>query len=541
MASSSLSLSRLARPALSQCSRAFRQPGRMLHATSRPLVAEPASGSRQVWLGMSGSSSSSSLRTAATAAADVEPPAAGAAPSHAPPLRDVVEVLRSRGLLQDVTSPELGAASTQEQLLAYCGFDPTAESLHLGNLLGIIVLAWFQRCGHVPVALLGGATGRVGDPSGKSAERPVLSEEVIERNVRGIERTLRTLLQPPPGSNLPEPLVLNNLDWFGGMGLLTFLREIGKYARVGTMLAKESVRKRMESETGISYTEFTYQLLQGYDFVHMRRQYGVRVQVGGSDQWGNILAGTDLMRRMMGGPEEAEEGAPPASAADGSSDGAAAAADGGEPAYGLTFPLLLKADGSKFGKSESGALWLNADMLSPYQFYQFLFKTADADVIKFLRMLTFLPLEEIDVLETAMQSPGYVANTAQRKLAEEVTRFVHGEEGLQQAIKATEALAPGAATKLDADSLEAIAGDAPSATLPRDQLVGAGLADVMVAVGMQPSKAAVRRMIKGGGVRVNNEKVDDELAVLQESDLIDGRLVLIAAGKKNKMLVRVVA
>ncbi|KAL4448413.1 hypothetical protein ABPG75_005632 [Micractinium tetrahymenae] len=549
MASSSLSWSRLARPALKECSRAFRLPGRQLPALSRPLVAEPSSASRQAWRGLS--SSGSSLRAAAAAVTDVEQPEAAAAPppAAAPQLRDVVEVLRSRGLLQDVTSPQLGPASTQEQLLAYCGFDPTAESLHLGNLLGIIVLAWFQRCGHVPVALLGGATGRVGDPSGKSAERPVLSEELIERNVRGIERTLHTLLQPPPGSNLPEPLVLNNLDWFGGMGLLTFLREIGKYARVGTMLAKESVRKRMESETGISYTEFTYQLLQGYDFVHMRREYGVRVQVGGSDQWGNILAGTDLMRRMMGGPEEAPEGAPAEASSNGSSDGAVpAAADGsesgsgaGEQAYGLTFPLLLKADGTKFGKSESGALWLNGDMLSPYQFYQFLFKTADADVIKFLRMLTFLPLEEIDALDAAMQSPGYVANTAQRRLAEEVTRFVHGEEGLQQAIKATEALAPGAATKLDADLLEAIAGDAPSAALPRDQLVGAGLADVMVAVGMQPSKAAVRRMIKGGGVCVNNEKVDDELAVLQESDLIDGRLVLIAAGKKNKMLVRVAA
>ncbi|EFN56179.1 hypothetical protein CHLNCDRAFT_48743 [Chlorella variabilis] len=438
---------------------------------------------RQPWRGLA----SSSLRAAAV---DVEQQqaAASAAAAAAAPLQDVVAALRSRGLLQDVTSPDLAAVSTQEQLLAYCGFDPTAESLHLGNLLGIIVLAWFQRCGHRPVALLGGATGRVGDPSGKSAERPVLSEKVIERNVAGIERTLRTLLQPPPGSGLPEPLVLNNLDWFGGMGLLTFLREIGKYARVGTMLAKESVRKRMESDTGISYTEFTYQLLQGYDFVHMRRQYGVRVQ---------------------------------------------------EPCFGLTFPLLLKADGSKFGKSESGALWLNGDMMSPYQFYQFLFKTADADVLKFLRMLTFLPLEEIEALGASMQSPGYVANTAQRRLAEEVTRFVHGEEGLRQALKATEALAPGAATKLDADSLEAAAGDAPSASLPRDQVVGAPLADVMVAVGMQPSKAAVRRMIKGGGVRVNNEKVDDELAALGEDDLIDGRLVLIAAGKKNKMLVRV--
>ncbi|KAI3426284.1 hypothetical protein D9Q98_008657 [Chlorella vulgaris] len=529
-------------------------PARLLVGVARPHALEGLSSLRQPWRSLG----ASSLRAAAT---DVEPLQQGSAAATAPQVQDVCAVLRSRGLLQDVTSPDLATISSQEQLLAYCGFDPTAESLHLGNLLGIMVLAWFQRCGHTPVALLGGATGRVGDPSGKSAERPVLSEELIERNVKGIELTLRTLLQPPPGSGLPEPLVLNNLDWFGGMGLLTFLREIGKYARVGTMLAKESVRKRMESESGISYTEFTYQLLQGYDFVHMRRQYGVRVQVGGSDQWGNILAGTDLMRRMMGGPEAADACGPSSSSSSnsdtsgseasdaaaptgtqqgagaGSSDGSEGAA--ADPCFGLTFPLLLKADGSKFGKSEGGAVWLNADMLGPYQFYQFLFKTADADVIKFLRMLTFLPLEEVASIETAMQAPGYAANTAQRRLAEEVTRFVHGEQGLQQALKATQALAPGAVTKLDADSLEAIAGDAPSASLPRDRLVGALLADVMAAVGMQPSKAAVRRMIKGGGVRVNNERIEDELHMLSEEDLIDSRLVLIAAGKKNKMLVRV--
>ncbi|KAL4857707.1 Tyrosine--tRNA ligase [Chlorella vulgaris] len=525
------------------CARAFRptsMPTRLLVGVARPHALEGLSSLRQPWRSLG----ASCLRAAAT---DIEPLQQGSAAATAPQVQDVCAVLQSRGLLQDVTSPDLATVSSQEQLLAYCGFDPTAESLHLGNLLGIMVLAWFQRCGHTPVALLGGATGRVGDPSGKSAERPVLSEELIERNVKGIELTLRTLLQPPPGSGLSEPLVLNNLDWFGGMGLLTFLREIGKYARVGTMLAKESVRKRMESESGISYTEFTYQLLQGYDFVHMRRQYGVRVQVGGSDQWGNILAGTDLMRRMMGGPEAADACGPSSSSSEagdaaaptgtqqgagaGSSDGSEGAA--ADPCFGLTFPLLLKADGSKFGKSEGGAVWLNADMLSPYQFYQFLFKTADADVIKFLRMLTFLPLEEVASIEAAMQAPGYAANTAQRRLAEEVTRFVHGEQGLQQALKATQALAPGAATKLDADSLEAIAGDAPSASLPRDRLVGALLADVMAAVGMQPSKAA------GGGVRVNNERIEDELHMLSEEDLIDSRMVLIAAGKKNKMLVRV--
>ena len=432
----------------------------------------------------------------------------------------MIEVLRSRGLVQEITSPELEIASTKESLLVYCGFDPTADSLHLGNLLGIIVLSWFQRCGHRPVALLGGATGRVGDPSGKSAERPVLSEEEIEANTKGIEGTLRGLLTPLPGSNAHEPLIVNNLDWFGSMRLLTFLRDIGKFARVGTMIAKESVRKRMESESGISYTEFTYQLLQGYDFVHMAREMGLKVQVGGSDQWGNIIAGTDLVRRMLGKGEESME-------------------NGQEQAFGLTFPLLLKADGSKFGKSESGAVWLSPEKLSAYEFYQFLLKTTDADIPKFLRMLTFLPLDEIEAIEASMQASDYVPNTAQKRLAEEVTKFVRGEEGLAQALKATAALAPGSSAELDVDTLEAAAADAPSAVLAKDQIIGQPLADVMVLAGMQPSKAAGRRLIKGGGVRVNNIKISDELHVLSEDDLIGGRMMLLAAGKKNKTLVRV--
>lgn len=290
-------------------------------------------------------------------------------------------------------------------------------------------------------------------------------------------------------------------------------------ARVGTMIGKESVRKRMESESGISYTEFTYQLLQGYDFVHLSRSMGVKVQVGGSDQWGNITAGTDLARRAIDGHVE-----------DGESSSSC---------FGMTFPLLLKADGSKFGKSESGALWLNSDMLSPYNFYQYLLKTTDADVIKFLKMLTFLAIEEIDKLEKSMGLPDYVPNTVQKKLAEEVTRFVHGDDGLQQALNATAALAPGSSTKLDASSLEAAAGDCPSASIAREDVVGTPLPDVMVQVGMQPSKAAVRRMIKGGGVRINNEKVEDELYPVSEQDIIDGRFLLIAAGKKNKMLLKI--
>eukprot|EP00887_Chlorella_sp_A99_P007384 scaffold2.g7384.t1 len=458
------------------------------------------------------------VRGSATAcsvsAASVAAPAAAPASSGSPARSDaaesgrlggihglpnVVQVLRERGLMQDATAgAELEAAAASASLSVYCGFDPTAESLHLGNLLGIVVLSWFQRCGHRPVALIGGATAAVGDPSGKSAERPVLSPEAIAKNTAGIAAMLSALLSVPDQSSSGDggappphpPLLLNNLDWLGGMGLLTFLRDVGKFARVGSMVAKESVRRRMESEAGISYTEFTYQLLQGYDFVHLCRHHGVRVQIGGSDQWGNIVAGTDLIRRMLGGGEQQLQQA----AAGGGGDGAG----GGETqCFGLTFPLLLKSDGTKFGKSEIGAVWLNAELLSPYQFYQFLFRTADADVCRLLRMLTFLPLEE--------------------------------------------ALAPGAETELDVATLEAIAGDAPSATLPRAAVVGAPLADVMVAAGMQPSKAAVRwrRMIKGGGVRLNNARVDDEGAVVGEGDLVGGRLALLAAGKKNKLLLRV--
>ncbi|GLC45572.1 hypothetical protein PLESTF_001738100 [Pleodorina starrii] len=460
------------------------------------------------------------------------------ATSPAPPvgglgeLPNIVSLLRSRGLVQEVTSEELVGAAGTEPLSVYCGFDPTADSLHLGNLLGIVVLSWFQRCGHEPVALLGGATGRVGDPSGRSTERPVLSEEQIEHNVAAIRSLLQSILtrNAQPGS--PPVRVLNNLDWFGPMSFLTFLREIGKFARVSTMMAKDSVRTRMESEQGISFTEFTYQLLQGYDFVHLCRDHGVRVQIGGSDQWGNITAGTDLIRRLLGGGAAAGGGA--------AGGGGGAGEEREAPScYGLTFPLLVDSEGRKFGKSVGGAIWLSADKLSPYKFYQYLFQVTDADVIKLLKMLTFLPLEHIAALEAAMGAPGYVPNTAQRRLAEEVTRFVHGEEGLAQAIKATEALKPGAATQLDAATLETVAGDAPSASLTRGSVEGATLADIMVAIKLQPSKSAARKLIKGGGVYLNNAKVAAELYVVQPSDLIDGRLLLVAAGKKNKMLVRV--
>ncbi|CAL5218529.1 g217 [Coccomyxa viridis] len=444
---------------------------------------------------------------------------AAAKTSHAESSSEnVIQLLRARGLIQDTTNDALEKVAGSETLSVYCGFDPTAESLHLGNLLGIIVLTWFQRCGHRPVALLGGATGRVGDPSGRSTERPVLSEEEIERNVRGIKRILEQLITSGNGAG-PAPQILNNLDWFQGVGLLTFLRDVGKYARVGTMLSRDAVKSRMELDNeGISYTEFTYQLLQGYDFVHLNREHGVRMQIGGSDQMGNIITGLELIRRMNTAGESPSQ----------------------EACFGLTFPLLTKADGTKMGKSAGGAIWLAADRLSPFKFYQYLLtNVGDAEIMKFLRMLTFVPLEELETLEASMHEPGYRPNTAQRLLAAEVTRFVHGQQGLDQALKATEALAPGSDTALDAETLEAVAESAPSVELHREQVVGQPLTDVMVAIKLQDSKAAARRLIKGGGVRLNNVKVESEQHVLSEEDLIEGRLVLIAAGKKNKMLVRI--
>lgn len=404
----------------------------------------------------------------------------------------------------------------------------------MGHLLGIVVLAWFRRCGHPPIALLGGATGRVGDPSGRSAERPVLTEAALAANVAGIQATLTSLLtrdsDAAPG---PPPTVLNNADWFGAMTLLDFLRDVGKHARVGAMLSRDSVRSRMDADgEGMSFTEFTYQLLQGYDFVHLARAHGVRVQVGGSDQMGNVVAGLDLLRRLDAAASESDTTTTPSSETEERTR-----------CYGVTFPLLTKSDGTKMGKSASGAVWLAPGKLSPFKFYQYLLTSVpDADVCSFLRKLTFLPLAQIDDLERRMAggaAAGYAPNDAQKLLAAEVTRFVHGDAGLAQALAATDALRPGADTALDADALEAAAGDGPSATRPRAAVVGVPLVDVMVDVGLQPSKGAARRLVAGGGVALNNAKVSDAGRVIEEADLIGGRLALLAAGKKNKLLLRV--
>ncbi|WJX37145.1 tyrosine--tRNA ligase [Trifolium repens] len=440
--------------------------------------------------------------------------------------RNVIGILEERGLLDSITNDSLRSISSNTinaPLKVYCGFDPTAESLHLGNLLGLIVLSWFRRSGHNVVALIGGATARVGDPSGKSLERPELDVETLERNTAGIENTIRTILGRAQNPNLEEfivngndssVVVLNNYDWWKEFSFLDFLKRVGKYARVGSMMAKESVRKRLDSEQGMSYTEFTYQLLQGYDFLHLFQNEGVSVQIGGSDQWGNITAGTDLIRKIL-------------------------QVEGATATYGLTFPLLLKSDGTKFGKSEDGAIWLSPSYLSPYKFYQYFFSVPDADVIRFLKILTFLDIDEIVKLEEEMKKPGYVPNTAQRRLAEEVTRFVHGEDGLSEALRATEALRPGSETKLDWKTIEGIAEDVPSCSLAYDDVLNQSLVDLSVSSGLFDSKSAARRLLKQGGLYLNNSRVDSENKKVEAADIVDGRVLLLSAGKKNKVLVRI--
>lgn len=422
-------------------------------------------------------------------------------------MANVIDVLTERGFIEAITHDDVRQL-VEKPARVYCGFDPTADSLHLGNLVAIMGLAWFQRCGHTPVAIVGGATGMIGDPSGKAAERQLLDEKTIEINLQGIKKNLEAVLdfQCPD----TKPLILNNYDWYKDFSFIRFLREIGSLFRIGSMLSKDSVRLRLQSEEGMSFTEFSYQILQGYDFLHLFQNYGVAVELGGSDQWGNITSGTELIRRVLG-----------------------------KSAYGVTFPLLTRSDGQKFGKSEKGAIWLSPEKLSSYEFYQYLIRVEDADVIKLMRMLTFMEMEEIRRYEKQMKEEGYVPRTAQKRLAEEITRLVHGEEGLQTAIRVTEGVAPGSQTKLDSVLLESLAADMPSCQLDMEQVKHVKLIDLLVQIGLQASKGDARRLIRNGGVYVNNEKIEDENCLIEENLLIDNRLLLLAAGKKNKMLVRI--
>ncbi len=422
-------------------------------------------------------------------------------------MRNIIDVLEERGFIDAMTSEEIRQRANKP-LRVYCGFDPTSDSLHIGNLVGIMGLAWFQRFGHTPVAIVGGATGLIGDPSGKSHERPILDENALKANIVGIQKNLESILNFQ--SSVNPALLLNNYDWYHNFSAIRFLSEIGRLFRVGPMLAKDSVKTRLQSDEGLSYTEFSYQVLQGYDFLHLLQNHDVEVQIGGSDQWGNITAGTDIIRKVAG-----------------------------KQCYGVTFPLLTTSDGKKFGKSEKGAIWLSPERLSPYEFYQYLFRTADADVVRLMCMLTFMEMTEIRSIETSMTQPGYIANTAQARLAEEVTRIVHGQKGLEIALMVTQGIKPGSDTALNAATLEALATDMPSKTVLRSDVVDVKLLDLLVHTGLQTSKSQARRLIESGGAYLNNTKIDNIDYTVSEEQLIEGKLLLLAVGKKNKLLVRI--
>lgn len=420
-------------------------------------------------------------------------------------MKNLLDCLRARGLVDAIAGDDL------EKMLAspakvYVGFDPTADSLHLGNFVGMIALSWFQRYGHTPVILLGGATGRIGDPSGKSKERPLLDDQTIQSNIQSIRKNFDGILDF--SGNLPEPIFVNNDEWFAQFSFIDFLREVGKHFRIGSMLAKESVRSRVNSEEGMSFTEFSYQLLQSYDFYHLFKEKGVILQMGGSDQWGNITAGIELVRKLIG-----------------------------KTVYGLTFPLLTRSDGKKFGKSEEGAVWLSREKLSPYQFYQYLIGVPDADVVNLLKRLTFVEIEEVLEIEKQMGMEGYQPNTAQKRLAAELTRIVHGEEGLQIALKVTEGAGPGSLESLDLSVIEEIAKDMPNVELEANQALDVKFIELAVVSGLCSSKGEATRLVQNQGAYLNQKRVEDVAFLIKEESLIGGKYLLLGSGKKKKILV----
>ena len=419
----------------------------------------------------------------------------------------ILDTFKARHLFEDMTSPGL-AKALDKPLTVYAGFDPTSDSLQAGNFVTIMALAHFQRAGHKVIALVGGATGLIGDPSGKSKERNLLSAEQVEHNLVGIRENLSRFLDFNPDSANPAILV-NNYDWFKSFTFIDLLRDVGRYFRMGVMLSKDSVKKRMESDDGMSFTEFCYQIMQGYDFYHLHRTFGCTLQIGGSDQWGNITAGTELVRRICG-----------------------------EEVFGMTFPLVCDSTGKKFGKSEGNAIFLDARKTSYYEFYQFFLRTLDADVIRYLKIFTFLPMGRIAELEQAVAAAPE-KREAQQVLAEEVTRTVHGENGLAVAQKATGVLFGGAIEGLAAAELEAIFVNVPSATLPADHVLGKPAFEVIAAAGMVASKGEARRLVQQGGLYINNARVTGIERVFDASDLCEGRLTVLRSGKKSFFLLKV--
>lgn len=421
---------------------------------------------------------------------------------------NLIEELQWRGMIQDIM-PGTEEQLKKEMTSGYIGFDPTADSLHIGSLVPILLLVHLQKAGHKPVALVGGATGMVGDPSGKSEERNLLSEEVLRKNEQGVKKQLMQFLDfDPSEKNCAE--MVNNYDWFKEMRFLDFIRDVGKHITVNYMMAKDSVKKRIEGDTGMSFTEFTYQLVQGYDFLWLYQNKNCKLQMGGSDQWGNIVTGTELIRRKAGGE-----------------------------AFAFTCPLITKADGTKFGKTEQGNVWLDASKTSPYQFYQFWLNASDEDAEKWIRIFTFLSRDAIHMLIHEHRSDPS-ARVLQKTLAQEITTFVHGKEEYEKAAATTEKLfanqnAP--AESLSIEDLEGMEGVVKSSYDKSKLNEGIDIVSFLAEIKIFPSKGEARKTIQGGGVSVNRKKVESEKMKIESSILLHDKYLLVQKGKKNYYLV----
>lgn len=422
-------------------------------------------------------------------------------------MSNIFEELQWRDQIFDHTE-EIKTLLAAEKVTVYNGFDPTADSLHVGNLVPMMQLARLQRFGHTPIALAGGGTGMIGDPSGKSAERNLLSAEQIAANVAGIQPQLAAILDFEVKSNPAR--IVNNIDWLGQLKLVEFMRDIGKHFTVNYMLAKDSVKSRIERESGLSFTEFSYMLFQAYDFLHLFEHEGCTMQVGGSDQWGNILAGVELIRRKLG-----------------------------VKVHALVYPLLTKADGTKFGKTETGSVWLNAEKTSPFRFYQFWFNTSDDDVVNYLKTFTWLDQDTIAELSHATAERPH-ERAAQRRLAGEVTRMIHGESGLASAEQATAVLFGGSLDGISARDIADIFAGVASHDVPRVALAGDGmpLIDMLAESTLATSKGDAKRAIAGGGISLNNHRVDDVGYAVTVADALDGQYAVLRKGKKRYHLVR---
>ena len=420
----------------------------------------------------------------------------------------IIDELKWRGLVADCTD----AAELEKKLAApitlYCGFDPTAESLHVGNLVPLLALRRFQLLGHHPIAVAGGATGSIGDPSGRTAERQLLTKEILDRNIASVKRQLAKLLDFETSQN-PARL-MDNAAWTAGISFLDFLRDIGKHFSVNQMVAKESVRARMEDrEAGISYTEFSYMLLQAFDFMVLCRDANCELQIGGSDQWGNITAGIELTRKKLG-----------------------------KPVFGLTLPLITNTDGSKFGKTAAGAIWLDPQRTSVYKFYQFWINTDDRDVIRYLKYFTFLLPAEIAALEKAhAENPG--PRLAHKALAKAATDLIHGSAATMEAVRASEILFGGELKDVTESTFKEIIGEVPTKEIGKAQLDGAGipLVELLIHAGLSPSKGQARKDIDGGGVNINNVREASATRNVTAGDLLFGKHVLLRKGKKNYTIV----